>query len=443
MKAGSLIPVLGPECTTFGPDDTPLYPWLAEQLVERLQIVLPKRVRTTRVRRPLDLRTVASAYLAGHRSITDFSCELDALLNSSDLVPGPLLHDLARVRAFTHFLTLGFDPLLERALADVRYRSLTRPRIWTFSLGEPAEDLPFGMKDAPHTLLGYLFGRVSPNGGFHIWDHDAIEFIWQLQRMLPSLNTLASTLAGNNLLILGTDFSDWLVRFFLRVIKAQPLKQDSRFPFLLAGKHLGADGEAVLFYDALDGRVEIVSDSPIAFAREFLTHALAVSQPVDRANASPRPFSYDREVPFGAIFVSYCHTDRDLAFRVAEKLQRSGCVVWLDRDRLTAGDNFENQLEDAVRRNCGLFLSLITSTTESRLEGYFHKERRWAAERHKQFAPTDSFCFPLASEDAPRPPRREPRVFADLHVDIATGGEIPDGLCERLRTLQQSRFAPQ
>jgi hypothetical protein len=443
LRAGMLIPVLGPGCITFGEDDVPLYPWLAQQLVERLGIELPASFQ-----RPLDLHAVACAHIAARGSVEDLSMELDILLDCAELKPSRLLCDLARIGAFTHFLTLGFDPLLECALSEVRYGGLQKPRVWSFSLGQPPEDLPFGTKNAPQTLIGYLFGRVSPNPSFHIWDHDAIEFVWSLQRALPSLNTLATTLASNNLLILGTDFADWLERFFLRVIKNKPLREDPGLPFLLAERRVRAEAEAVLFYDALGGRIEIVHNSPLDFAREFVARALRGFALPSQMGRVPLPPPVDRDIPCGAIFLSYCHADRVLTFRVAEKLQRHGCLVWLDRDRLAAGDHFENHLEDAVKKHCSLFLSLITPTTERRVESYFHRERRWAAERAQHFAPNEPFYIPFASEDAPLEPQREPREFATIHVertqreDPATpeSENISDALCERLHILQQARL---
>ena len=442
LRAGRLIPVLGPGCITFGEDDVLLYPWLAKQLVDRLNIELPPAFQP-----PLDLHAVACAHIAAGGSVEDLSVELDILLDSSELKPSQLLRDLARIGALTHFLTLGFDPLLECAISEVRYGGVQKPRVWDFSLGQPAEDLPFGTKDAPQTLIGYLFGRVSPSPSFHIWDHDAIEFVWSLQRALPSLNTLATTLASNNLLILGTDFADWLERFFLRVIKNKPLREDPGLPFLIAERRVGAEAEAVLFYDALGGRIEILHDSPLDFAREFVERALRGFGLPSQKVRTPLPPPMDRDIPAGAIFLSYCHADRDLAFRIAEKLQRLGCLVWLDRDRLGAGDNFENHLEDAVK-HCSLFLSLITSTTESRVESYFHRERRWAAARAQQFAPNEAFYIPLASENVPSDPQREPREFRTIHVERTQREDpakpetenISDALCERLRGLQQARL---
>jgi hypothetical protein len=95
-----LIPVLGPGCITFGDDDVPLYPWLAQQLVERLGIELPATFQP-----PLDLHAVACAHIAARGSVEDLSMELDILLDCAELKPGRLLRASARSLIFSHLVS--------------------------------------------------------------------------------------------------------------------------------------------------------------------------------------------------------------------------------------------------------------------------------------------------------------------------------------------------
>lgn len=436
LKAGTLVPVIGPGCITFGPDDQPLYPWLAEQLVERLGIEIPEGIE-----RPLDLHEVACIHLASGRRITDLTDLTEILfdlLDAPGLEPGPLLCDLARVGAFNHYVTLGFDPLMERALAKVRYGGQKKPEVWEFSLDQPPVDLPFGTKEPPRALLAYLFGRVSPNPSFHLWDNDAIEFVWSLQRAMPSLNTLATTLTANNLIFLGTDFSDWLARFFLRVVRNKPLNQ-GKLQSLLAERMMRRDAGDVVFYDALGGGIDVVNDSPLAFAREFASRALRGFALPDQAAVPTRP-AVDREMPRGAVFLSYCRVDKDFANRVFAKLQAHGCLVWMDTQDLQAGDNINKIIKNAIA-DCSVFLSLVTPTTETTEERYYHLERHLAAERRLKFADGSNFYLPLAAEDVRLPPRGEPDGIEELLAVVAAGGDIPDAMCARIVELQKTRLA--
>src|SRR5262249_25780208 len=165
--------------------------------------------------------------------------------------------------------------------------------------------------------------------------------------------------------------------------------------------------------------IEVVPGDPRVFAREFCQRAHALEPPVP-AGVPPgtnlKIPLMERATPDGSIFISYSHAPSDAAaaFRIVEKLRAGGCLVWLDAQRLTVGDDFENNLEDAVRRNCGFFVSVISRTTEGKGESYFHKERNWAAQRVQSMTQDRPFYFPVAIDDTPLPPRQEPRAFAAI-----------------------------
>lgn len=428
LKNRALIPVLGRGAVVFGDDDRPFYPWLAERVGERLGVEPAAG----------GLHGVVCRHLRAGGLIEDACVEIDEILDREAPEPGSVLRSLASLPQCRTFFTLGFDPLMERALNDVRGggRPVTQP--WVFSYDRSAEDFPSG----EGTVLGYLFGKASPNPGFHLWDADAIELVWQLQRQLPALNTLGKTLAENNLLIIGADLSDWLVRFLLRVVRQRPLHEGSGKNFLLADRALPGRDDAIVFYDSLKRGIEVLPADPIEFAREFCGRALA-AEPAVRPDAglSGAPLMEPKS-PDHAIFVSYTRADAAAAFRAVEKLRQRGCLVWMDLLNVVGGDRFGADLGDNVLRRCGFFLSLISRTTEGRREGWFHQERKWAAERARLMHDTEPFYFPAVIDDTPLPPRNEPPAFASHHVAPAPAGALPDDLVERLYHLQRRLRAP-
>ena len=436
LKARTLVPVLGPGIITFGEDDRLLYPWLTEQVASRLGLDIPATS---------SMHEVVCAHLRNHGRTEDVCIEIDDLLDTVRPEPGPLLRRLASVSQCRLFFTLGFDPLMERALDHIRGAGRPVTKTWWFSLDTMAADLP--SPAASGTLLGYLFGKASPNPGYLLWDADAIEFVWQLQRQLPALNTLGQTLSENNLLILGATFPDWLVRFLLRAIRQRPLTEGSGKNFMLADSEPPSQSEAVVFYDSLRRGIEVLPGNPRAFAREFCQRAHAQEPPLTAGVAPGTNLQVplmESAAPDGSIFVSYSHAPGDAAaaFRILEKLRAAGCLVWLDDERLICGDNFENNLEDAVRRHCGFFISVISRNTEGRDESYYHKERNWAAQRFQSMAHARPFYFPVTIDDTPLPPRLEPRAFAAIDAERAPAGEIGDAFVARLAELQRRLLSP-
>ena len=263
LEIGMLVPVLGPGVITFGENDQLLYPWVTAQVASRLGLD-PE---------PPTMHELVCTHLRKGGSVEEVCFEIDVLLASPAIEPGPLLKTLASVAQCRLFLTLGFDPLMERALNLLRGAGSQITKTWCFSLDRESVDLP--NLEGSRPLLAYLFGKASPNPGYLLWDADAIEFVWQLQRQLPALNTLGRTLSENNLLILGTKLPDWLVRFLLRAIRQRPFRAEYAKNILLAGCEPASQSDAVVFYESLRRGIQVIPVEALAFTREFCRRAQA------------------------------------------------------------------------------------------------------------------------------------------------------------------------
>jgi hypothetical protein len=184
---------------------------------------------------------------------------------------------------------------------------------------------------------------------------------------------------------------------------------------------------------------------PLDFVRQFCDLALEQEPPLSagvvQGTDVPIP-QMEPAIPSGAVFISYAHTDSSAAFLIVERLRSAGCLVWLDTERLTCGDHFERELEDAVMKHCGFLVAVISKTTEGRAEAYFHKERNWAAKRSISMPETRPFYFPVVIDDSSTPLRHEPRVFDKIDLEQAPGGLVSDELCQRLVEIQRDLFPP-
>jgi len=149
-------------------------------------------------------------------------------------------------------------------------------------------------------------------------------------------------------------------------------------------------------------------------------------------------------MPSGAIFVSYAREDEAIARLLAEGLRAHGCLVWYDRERLRAGSYWVDHLQQAVRRECSVFIALVSDTTETADRGYWRVERDWAIERAPEYYPAE-FYVPV-SIGAVRPPfQMEPARVRDG----LTAVPMPDPaseeftrFAERLKALQIRRQNP-
>jgi hypothetical protein len=84
---------------------------------------------------------------------------------------------------------------------------------------------------------------------------------------------------------------------------------------------------------------------------------------------------------------------------------------------------------------------LISRTTETTKESYYHQERHWAATRAERIAHDEEFYIPVVIDDSPLPAAREPRVFHQVQATQFPGGAITPDFAERLLGLQRKAMS--
>lgn len=443
IQSRKVIPVVGAGVVTFGGDNLPLQPWLAQRLAERLGLP-PKEAPGE-----WGLNEAVCEWLVRdprHRNRA--YTKLDGILREDCPEPGQTVRELASIGAFNLYLSTTFDPLLERALNQERFsgKALTQVRAF-FPGGDSGEtDLPGRMRDLSRPAVYHLLGKVSSSAQEYVaCEEDALEFVCALQQKMPE--QLARDLKEHTLLLLGLNFSDWLVRFFLRIAKQTRLSQlDGDIEYLTEAPSGALSESMVMFFGKMIPKVEVIPCDPRAFVAE-LSRRWRRMAPEKKGGADPEfALPPEREMPHGAIFISYAREDEPAVRRLKAGLEKHGCRVWYDRERLTEkpGANWRNSLHDEVTAHCALFVSVISLATESQSEAYFHLERNWAAERARRFAQDEVFYIPVVIDDSPMRAAREPRIGEKPNSGQGTrlpGGEVTPEFGQSLRRLQEERNA--
>jgi len=185
--------------------------------------------------------------------------------------------------------------------------------------------------------------------------------------------------------------------------------------------------------------INVLCQDPVEFCAELARrwHQRHPEAAVSRPSLPP----VSPEMPRGAIFISYAREDEPAAANLVRGLQAAGCTVWYDRERLGPGQNWHNSLEDEVKKGSSLFLSVISKTTESTRESYYHLERNWAANRAERLAENEEFYIPVVVDDSPLSTSREPRIFRHVQSTRLAGGQAPEAFARRLLELQQKAMA--
>ena len=434
LDEGKVIPVIGSGVVTMGEDQAPFYPWLAKRLADKLGIP-PEKLGSQ-----LDLNTVATLHLLNRGDGNALYTRIARILRDECPLPGKALCDLAQVTAFKLFLTTAFDPLLQRAIDFTRYGGEPFTDVYAFSPKSQVIDLPLNHQELPVATVFHLLGQVSSIPDYVVWEEDMLEFMFALHDKLDMMERLGSVLKDHGLLFLGLNFSDWLVRFFLRVSKQEPLSTPKVHRAYLADSPDACPSNSlVMFFGAVSRDIQVMKQDPVEFCSE-LSRRWKARHPETAATPRQSLPVVEEEIPKGAIFISYAREDEQSVVELVRGLRQAGCILWYDRERLKAGDNWHNQLADAVQRRCGIFLSVVSKTTQSTRESYYHLERNWAAQRAERIAHDEEFYIPVVIDDSPLGATREPRVFHNIQATRLVGGIVTDHFSQRVYELQQKYF---
>lgn len=234
-----VIPIIGPELLEVDTDTGPrlLYDWLAEKLAAKLG------VDTALLPQPYTLNDVVCWYLSMRGRREEACVRLRAILREAQFAPPRALHKLAAILDFDLFVTTTFDSMLEQALNAERFGAALANEAVDVIAYAPnrVADLPCERESLARPVVYHLFGKVAASPTYVISDEDTLEFICALQSDHLAPEKLFHELEHNHLLFIGSSFSNWLARLFLRMAKRRRLSDPRDVGEILADSHSGED----------------------------------------------------------------------------------------------------------------------------------------------------------------------------------------------------------
>jgi TolB-like protein/Tfp pilus assembly protein PilF len=135
-----------------------------------------------------------------------------------------------------------------------------------------------------------------------------------------------------------------------------------------------------------------------------------------------------------AVFLSYASEDGAVAERVATGLRAAGIEVWFDRSELRGGDAWDRQIRKQIH-DCALFIPIISAHSQGRLEGYFRREWKLAADRTHDMAEEKAFLVPVVIDDTSERHASVPDKFRDVQWTHLPAAEASGAFIERVKGL--------
>jgi TIR domain/SIR2-like domain len=432
-----VIPILGPELLTVDTDTGPrlLYDWIAEKLAAKLN------VDTTQLPQPYTLNDVVCWFLSSRGRREEAYTRLRSILREANFAPPLALRRLAQITDFDLFVTTTFDPLLEMAINAERFGGAQSTEVIAYAPNR-VTDLPAGREALQRPVVYHLLGRLSASPTYVISDEDTLEFICALQSEHLTPEKLFHELEHNHLLFIGSSFTNWLARLFLRMAKRRRLSDPRDVGEVLADNHSGKDGRLMAFLQQVSVRTRIYSGAE-NFVNELHRRWLIrnkAGEVIPLHAAAQRFLPPEREMPDNAVFVSYAREDLPAVQKLKEGFDAAGIKTWFDLERLESGDDYDRKIQRNIAR-CSFFIPIVSSNTERRLEGYFRREWSYAIDRARNIAEGALFILPVCIDDTDSGQAQVPDKFKAVHFTRLAQGEVTPEFARRMQDLMSGRHA--
>lgn len=428
IAEGRVVPVVGPDLLTVDSNGqaVPLYTLLAARLAERLKLEAePATVAT--------LNQVAARYLDRGGNLERVYSALKGVMPAdADLrIPEPLLK-LASIMPLKLFVSTTFDNLLERAINQVRFEGRSQTLVISYSPQHPT-DLPGALENLQSPTVFQLMGRLSAVAyEYAVTEEDTLEFLHSLQSGGRSPNNLFDELNHNHVLVIGSGFSDWLARFFIRLAQNDRLWM-ARGETTIADQKALSDDALLDFLRHFSSRTRVFSAGAADFVEDLCAGWVRrMPQPVSSAAPAPSPIKSD------AVFISYASEDRPVAEAISKALEREQIPVWFDREQIKGGDDWEEKIKQGMIK-CSLFAPIISKHALTPEARYFREEWDAAEKVVKQLPRSRTFIVPVAVDDTS--PEAEqvkndiPEAFQRRQWERLPDGRVTPEFVERVKEL--------
>jgi hypothetical protein len=429
-----VIPIVGPELLQVTTDQGPrlLLDWVAEKLAARLGVPLGE------LPQPHTLNDVVCWFLCARGRREEAYVRLRSIIKDANFAPSSALRRLAAITDFDLFVSTTCDSLLETAINLERFEGAPSTEVLSYAPNRVV-DLSTERERLQRPVVYHLFGKLSASPTYVISDEDLLEFICALQSEHLAPEKLFHELEHNHLLFIGSSFTNWLARLFLRMAKRQRLSDPRDVGEVLADDHTSQDDRLVSFLQQVSVRTRIYAGAE-RFVEELYSRWVARRRPA-AAVASPAPARYlppAREMPDNAVFISYAREDLPAVQRLKAELEAAGVTTWFDIDRLEVGDDYDRKIQRNIAR-CSYFIPIVSATTQRRLEGYFRREWSYALDRVRNMADGALFILPVTIDATDANEALVPDRFKALHFTQLTGGRITPEFAQRLADFMRAR----
>ena len=229
----------------------------------------------------------------------------------------------------------------------------------------------------------YMFGKVGEGAHKYVLtDTDMLEFVssWLSNADRARPKNLYNELKDKYLLMLGNNYSNWLFRFIWFSMRKSNM------------------GHGMLAYDQLDESLIHFLERAETFTKQNTSDVIdQIMTRLDKKLKENELTKFDRPEDNTDVFISYSRSDSEVAEKLYTALSAQGKRVWYDRQNLTDGGNFMEEIRKAIRTTKYFVPILSNHITQEKDESHVYRNE-WAQAIEVAISMGRTFIIPLAEQ---------------------------------------------
>ncbi|MCM1450033.1 MAG: toll/interleukin-1 receptor domain-containing protein [Clostridiales bacterium] len=365
---GKVIPVIGPEMLTINGKD--INSFIIGGLARRIGMTTEPHSFSELIYSPEYKNMIGN--------LEQIYYQVNNLFSKKIFPATPMLKRFLAIRQFPFIITTSYAPIVEQTMSEIWKDEL---RVMCFN-NNPSEndDIKTGT-DLRKPTVYYMFGKVC-NGAkkYVLTDTDMLDYVsaWLSGDNKARPKNLCNELKDKYLLMLGNNYSNWLFRFIWYSMRKSNL------------------GQGMLAYDTLDEMLINFLERTETFTKQ--NTADVIDQIISRLEKKIREnekTKFNKPEEDTDIFISYSRQDSTIAEKLYTALTAQGKRVWYDRNNLTDGSNFMDEIKKAIRTSKYFIPILTPNITKEKDDSHVYRNE-WDTAIEVAISMGRTFIIPLA-----------------------------------------------
>ncbi len=306
--------------------------------------------------------------------------QVNKVFANKRFAPSQRLMRLLSIRQFPFVMTTSFTPVVEQAMQAIWKDEL---KVMRFNNNPSENDDIKNGNDLRKPSIYYMFGKVGEGAHKYVLtDTDMLEFVssWLSNDNKARPKNLCNELKEKYLLMLGNNYSNWLFRFIWYSMRKPDL------------------GHGMLAYDTMDESLLNFLERAETFTKQNTSDVIdQIVARLERKLAENEETKFNKPEDNMDVFISYSRSDSDTAEKLYNELTTQGKRVWYDRNNLTDGGNFMDEIRKAIR-TAKYFVPILSSNITKEKDDPHVYRNEWDQAIEVAISMGRTYIIPLAEE---------------------------------------------